>query len=155
MQAGERSFIRGLLRAAAALVLIGSASIVGAIDNPDAPQRVAAFERRAAQLEKQLAGTDGGSSARRAGQAYADFLDSELNNAYRMLLSNLTGPARAALVDSQRSWLRFRDAEYGFIARHWTQERSGSSASLSVAGYRNELVKRRVLTLLHYAAEYP
>lgn len=152
---GKSAFLRGLLRAAAALVFVGLTASVGAVDNPDAPDRVATFERSADPFEKQLAATDGGSAATRAERAYADFLDAELNTAYRTLLSYLKGPARAALVESQRRWLRFRDAEYGLIACHWTRERTGSSASLSIAMYRNALVKERVVQLLRYAAEYP
>ena len=155
MLAGKWNLGGRLARAAAVLVLLGVATTAGAIDNPDAPDRVGAFERRAAPLEKQLAATDGGSAATRAGQAYASFLDAELNAAYRTLLGNLQSPAREALVQSQRAWLRFRDAEHRFIARHWTPGRSGSSASLSVEGYRNALTKERVVQLLRYAAEYP
>lgn len=105
-------------------------------------------------FEAQLAATDGGSAATRAGQAYAAFLDTELNIAYIALLAKLTGPARRALVESQRRWLSFRASEDRFIVQHWTPERMASSASLSVAGYRNALVKERVLQLLRYTAEY-
>lgn len=154
MLAGDRS-VRWRLRVAAALVLAGTAASVCAIDNPDAPDRVGAFARRAAPFEERLAATDGGSAAVRAGQAYSGFLDVELNAAYRLLLANLQGPARDALVESQRRWLQFRNAEYRFIASQWTHERSGSSASLSAASYRNALTKDRVVQLLRYAAEYP
>jgi uncharacterized protein YecT (DUF1311 family) len=145
----------GRRRALAALLLAGLAATAQAIDNPDAPDRVAAFASRAAPLEQQLAATDGGSAAVRAGQAYADFLDAELNTAYQALLARLQPPARAALVESQRRWLRFRDGEQAFIGQQWTAARNGSSASLSVAGYRNALVRQRVVQLLQYSAEYP
>lgn len=154
MLAGDWTLRYRLLRAAAAFVFVSMAASVGAIDNPDAPDRVGAFERRAAPFERQLAATDGGSAAMRAGRAYASFLDVELNAAYRMLLAHLENPAREALVESQRRWLHFRSAEFRFITRHWTRERNGSSASLSVAGYRNALTKERVVQLLRYAAEY-
>ena len=133
--------------------LAGTPSAALAIDNPDAPDRVAAFERRAEPFEQQLAATDGGSAATRAGTAYAAFLDAELNTAYRLLLSQLDEPRRSALVRAQRRWVHFRDAERAFIAQRWTFERNGSSASLSVAGYDNALVKERVLVLLRYAGE--
>ena len=155
MRAGENQVRRDLLRVAAALSFAVLAASASGIDNPDAPDRVAAFESRAAPLELQLAATDGGSAATRAGKMYADFLDTELNTAYRTLLMKLRGPARVTLAQSQQQWLRFRDAEYQFIAQHWTRERSGSSASLSVAGYGNAIVKERVLQLLRYTAEYP
>ncbi len=155
MHAGENQVRRNLLRVAAALSFAVLSASASGIDNPDAPDRVAAFESRAAPLELQLAATDGGSAATRAGKMYADFLDTELNTAYRTLLMKLRGPARVTLAQSQQQWLRFRDAEYQFIAQHWTRERSGSSASLSVAGYGNAIVKERVLQLLRYTAEYP
>ena len=142
-------------RVAAAFVLAIAATGVAAIDNPDAPDRVAAFERRAQPYEQHLAATDGGSQAAREGVAYAQFLNDELNTAYKLLLSRLPGLSRVALVDSQRRWLGFRDAEFRFIEQQWTRERNGSSASLSVAGYRNSLVKERVRQLLQYGAEYP
>ena len=166
MRAGNRLGVRWLrpwvwcavmmavtMAVTAALVSTPTAAL--AIDNPDAPDRVAAFERRAEPYEQQLAATDGGNAAVRAGAAYATFLDAELNAAYRRLLSQLNGPQRQALVESQRQWLRFRDAEQAFIQRHWTAESHGSSASLSVAGYRNAMVKDRVLRLLRYASERP
>jgi uncharacterized protein YecT (DUF1311 family) len=143
------------MRATLGLALLCVAHHAVAIDNPDAPDRVAAFEARSALFEQRLAATDGGSAAVSEGQAYSLFLDVELNAAYQALLAQLRGPARAALVESQLRWLRFRDAELVFIERQWTRERSGSSASLSVAGYGNAVVKERVLQLLRYAAEYP
>lgn len=156
MCAGKQTLTGRLLCAAmAAFACTGMASSAYALDAPDAPDRVGAFERRAAPFERQFAATDGGSAAVRAGQAYSNLLDAELNAAYRTILTNLRSPAREALVESQRRWLNFRDAEFRFIARQWTNERSGSSASLSVAGYRNALTKERVIRLLRYAAEHP
>ena len=95
-----------LVQAALALLLAGAT-----------PDRVAAFAARAAPLEAALAETSGGSAASQAGQAYAVFLDTELNTAYHALLARLQPPARQALVVSQRQWLRFRDAEQGFIGQ--------------------------------------
>ena len=106
-----------LVQAALALLLAGATLAAAAIDNPDAPDRVAAFAARAAPLEAALAETSGGSAASQAGQAYAVFLDTELNTAYHALLARLQPPARQALVVSQRQWLRFRDAEQGFIGQ--------------------------------------
>lgn len=125
-----------------------------AVDNPDAPNRLAEFETRALAFEQSLAATDGGSAAARAGQRYEQFLDSELNAAYRALLAQLRGPAREALIRSQRQWIQFRDLELKFIDAHWTPEKNGTSYSLSVAQYRATLVKGRIAQLLRYSAEY-
>lgn len=152
MRAGDHR--RAWLHATLGCVLATALSPAVAIDNPDAPDRVAAFEQRAAPFEQALAATDGGSAAAEAGRAYAEFLDAELNSAYRALLALLQEPARGALVAAQRRWLQHRDAEQAFIAQQWTRERVGSSASLSSAGYRSALVRARVLQLLRYSAEY-
>lgn len=158
MRVGEGAWARRmqLWVGAAALALaglMGPSMPARAIDNPDVRDRVAAFERRAEPFEQRLAATDGGSGATRAGAAYAAFLDTELNAAYRLLLQQLDGPRHNALVQAQRKWLHFRDAERVFIAQRWTVERSGTSASLSAAGYGAALVKERVRVLLRYAAE--
>lgn len=152
---GDRLMQTRLLLAAILLSFSGLPLDAYAIDNPDAPDRVAAFQRRAAPLEKRLADTDGGSASLHAGQTYSDFLEKALNAAYRELLTKLQGPARAALVESQQKWLRFRESEDRFIAQHWTYERNGSSATLSVASYRITIAKDRIMQLLRYTAEYP
>jgi uncharacterized protein YecT (DUF1311 family) len=154
MRAGRSPWRQALGLAALTIGLCGLTPTARAIDNPNAPDRVASFEYRAKPFEQQLEATDGGGAATKAGQAYAAFLDAELNIAYRLLLSKLDGAPRSALVESQRQWLRYRDSERRFIAQHWTPERNGSSASLSVQGYANAIVKERVLQLLRYTAEY-
>ncbi|MDQ2779060.1 MAG: lysozyme inhibitor LprI family protein [Pseudomonadota bacterium] len=115
MRAAELLQRRKLMRRVALSALALAAACAGAIDNPDAPDRVGAFERRALPYERQLGDIDGGTRAAHERARYSQFLDAELNGAYRSLLLRLEGPARAALVESQRSWLRFRDAEFRFI----------------------------------------
>jgi len=147
----SRRWARGLV----ALALSATTAGVWAIDNPAAPDRVGAFEARAAPFEARLAATDGGGAAVQAGAAYARFLDAELDTACRTLRDRLDAPARTALVRSRQQWLRFRDAQRRFITLQWTRERNGTSAILSVAEYSNAIVRRRVIQLLRYAAEYP
>lgn len=154
MRGGRASVLHALRGVVATLVLLGSVTAVHAIDNPEAPDRVGEFESRAQSYERNLSAADGGSAAVREGQAYARFLNAELDAAYATLLSRLYGPAREEFVQSQRRWLRFRDAEYRFIEQHWTRERNGTSFSLSIADHRNALVKDRVRQILRYAAEY-
>ena len=153
MNAGNRPRRRTLL-GLAGLALAGWACLARAIDNPDAPDRVAEFESRALPFEQALDATDGGGAATRAGQAYARFLGTELQAAYGFMLGRLQGRQRQALVESQLRWARFREAESRFISQQWDPARVGTSASLSVAGYQNAIVKERVLQLLRYAAEY-
>ena len=153
MNAGNRRQVRRLLQWVALLFFVAMTS-AGAIDNPDAPDRIRQFEMRALSFERNLAATDGGSASTAAGQAYARFLDAELNSAYRLLLLQLKAPAREALQESQRQWLVFQKKEYIFIEQHWTRERSGTSSSLSSAGYKTSIVKARIILLLQYASEY-
>lgn len=135
-----------------ALLPVGAAL---AIDNPDAPDRTGQFLARAQPLEAQVSDASGGIALARATGAYAKFLDAELNRAYTQLLAKLDEPARRALVQSQRQWLLFRDAELHFIGSNWTPENFGSSSALSRGGYAAALVKQRVVTLLGYLQNYP
>lgn len=136
-------------------VSASAAQPASAIDNPDAPDAVAEFERRAKPLEERWATEAGGPGQAAAAQAYARFLDDELNRAYQSLLALLPGEARRALIRSQRQWLSFRDAERGFIDRHFTPQAFGSSASLSRADFHHQLVRQRVLTLLAHLKNHP
>jgi uncharacterized protein YecT (DUF1311 family) len=160
MSAGESGFVqasrlpRWLLWSWAAM--LSMAGPAWAIDNPDAPDRKAAFLARAKPYEERLSEASGGGPALApAAAAYAGFLDDEMNRAYRQLLGRVNGDARQALVLSQRQWLLFRDAEMRFIGRNWTAGNFGSSSALSRADYRAALFRQRVLTLLDYLRNYP
>lgn len=127
-----------------------------AIDNPDAPDRSAAFLARAQPYEERLSQASRTSDIAAAAFAYAEFLDAELNTAYQDLLARVgDSSTRRALMQSQREWLQFRDAEFRFVDRNWTPQNFGSSYALSRAGYRHRLARQRVLTLLAYLQNYP
>lgn len=126
-----------------------------ALDDPDAPERVAEFAQRAQSFEDAL-GEKAGSGAETAALAdYERFLEAELNQAYAMLSGKLNATPRRALLKSQRAWLRFRDAEFAFIGDHWTPARFGTSARLSRGLYRSTVTKDRILSLLNYLRNYP
>jgi uncharacterized protein YecT (DUF1311 family) len=127
-----------------------------AIDNPDGPDLLADFTARAEAYENRI-GTSAGSTHEVAAAygAYERFLDGELDQDYRALDAKLDPPARAALHQSQQRWLAFRDAEFKFIDRNWTQETFGTSAVLSRGAYRTSIVKERSIALLHYLQNYP
>ena len=158
MRAGDATR-RRWLRGAAASSLLGWAVWAGhpawAIDNPDAPDWTAEFNARAKPLEERWSAEAGSPGEAAAAQAYARFLDAELNQAYQALLRQLQGEPRRALLQSQRQWLAFRDAEHRFINGNFTPQAFGSSSSLSRADYRASLVRQRVLTLLAYLQNYP
>jgi uncharacterized protein YecT (DUF1311 family) len=137
---------------AAALLAAGAAR---AIDNPDAPDRTAEFLAREHPYEERVSEQAGAAAQGSAAADYAKFLDAELNRAYEQLNQQLDDDARRGLLQSQRQWLKFRDAEYRFIGRNWTRQNFGSSSSLSRDAYRAALVKQRILTLLDYQRNYP
>lgn len=126
-----------------------------AIDNPDTPDLTAAFKARAKPLEDRWSAAAGGPGEAAAAQAYAQFLDDELNQVYQILMTRLDDEPRRALVRSQQRWLAFRDAETRFIVGNWTRLSFGTSASLSRAEYQASLVRQRVLSLLAYLQNYP
>ena len=148
-----RRFGRALLAGLVAWLL--ALAPAWAIDNPDSPDLLVAFQLRAQPFEARLSESAGGPGQAQSARAYAVFMEAELNQAYRSLLPHLDKPARAALQLSQRQWLRFRDAEQVFIDGNWVAQDFGSSAALSRADYRAGLVKQRVLSLLAYRQNYP
>ena len=126
-----------------------------AIDNPDVPDFVAEFEARSSRFEASLREQAGGT--RETILAYAEyekFLDQELNRAYTALTRRVAAEVRPKLVQSQRRWMQYRDAEFLFIAANWTVEMFGSSSAISRGGYRTTIIKDRTVTLLQYLKTY-
>lgn len=140
------------------LLLLGAlipASTCRALDNPDAPDYVAEFRKRAAPIEAAIQYQDSNiANTAHAYIEYEKFLDQELNQAYTSLMQRLNADGRQHLLDSQKRWLQFRDAEFQFIAANWTRENFGTSSVLSSGGYRARLIKDRVLQLLDYLKNY-
>lgn len=128
---------------------------VYAIDNPDAPDYLGDFANRAQTYEQDIQQTAYRSQDYIAAYAaYENFLDQELNNTYQQLMAHLNADAQQALKDSQHKWLAYRDAEFDFIAGNWTAKNFGSASVISRGDYRTQLVKDRVIRLLHYLKNY-
>ncbi len=125
-----------------------------AIDNPDAPDLVAAFRARLAPFEQRVSEAAGG-DVNTALTQQARFLDNELNTAYQTLLRRLAAPQRQLLAQSQRPWLPHRDAGFKLAARLWTRELSGSSANLGRGLYQAALVRQRIEQLLSILRTLP
>ena len=135
--------------------LIAHARIAGAVDNPDVPDYVAQFEARAQTYETRV--TKEAQNEREIAQAYVEyerFLDQELNRAYSALARRVAAEPKKQLVQSQRRWVQFRDAEFSFIAYNWTRESFGTSSAISRGAYRTSIIKDRVRMLLHYLKNY-
>ncbi|GJL74720.1 lysozyme inhibitor LprI family protein [Nitrosomonas sp.] len=129
---------------------------VHAIDNPDAPDYIDAFQNRAQVYELNIrqAAAHTTQDYIAAYAAYEDFLDQELNSAYKQLMVQLSEEAQYALRSSQRKWLSYRNQEFDFIARNWTTAQFGSSSAISRGEYRTALIKNRVILLLQYLKNY-
>lgn len=137
-----------------ALLLAGFAASAGAVDNPDAPDYLAEFERRAHPFAAAVQQARTGQESASAYARYETFLDRELNQVYSMLLAKVGAAQQAKMKESQRAWLKYRDAEFNFIAHNWTTANFGSSAALSRGGYRTMLIRERVVLLLSYLKNY-
>ncbi len=147
----------GLRHAEAVVILL--VTLAGmpawAVDNPGAPNYVAAFEQRAKPYEDQISQAAGTGAVVAAYAGYERFLDEELNHAYAALARKLDMPRKRQLQQSQRAWLAFRDAETAFITNNWTMRQFGSSSHLSRGAYRSTIARDRILGLLNYLKNYP
>jgi len=130
----------------------GRASL--AIDNPDVPDFVGAFEVQCAQYESKVRTASDTNKITEAYGSYMTFLDRELNKAYEGLLKHVSGDARETLVTSERKWIQYRDSEDAFIIANWNVQNFGTSSAISRSDYRADIVKQRVVTLLHYLKNY-
>ena len=138
------------------VVVMLIASPTRALDNPDVPDFVAEFEARAKPYEVKISEHAGITDVVTRNYAdYEKFLDTELNRSYSALTGKLSSSGRQQLVQSQKKWLAFRDAEFAFIDANWSLQRFGTSSHLSRGAYRAELVRERTRTLLNYLKNYP
>lgn len=81
-------------------------------------------------------------------QAYT-LWDNELNIKYQNLMSALPPSGKQVLRNSQRDWIKFRDAELKTIDALY-QSKDGTMYLPMKAAHRLELIKTRVLQLTSY-----
>ncbi len=136
-----------------AAILVSTAAM--AVDNPDAPDRMAAFEQRIQPLEAAVANQNTTADMLRASSAYAKQLDVELNQIYRELMTKVGPTGAQKLRASQRNWLSFMTTEAAFIDGTWNAKDFGSTSALSRSEYRNRVTKARIVQLLDYLRSYP
>lgn len=131
-------------------------SLCSAIDNPDAPDYVSEFESRALSYENSIQNQGLAiSDTNQANFSYEKFLDQELNQAYTALMKHIADQqTKKNLQNAQKRWLQFRDAEFEFIGNNWNQENFGTSYAITVGASRNQIIKDRVIQLLHYLKNY-
>ncbi len=126
-----------------------------AIDNPDAPDYVADFQQQAqifaTAIQKNASTTQ---DYLKSYTDYEQFLGKELNTAYKALMAKLDTERQNKLKQSQRDWLKYRTAEFTFIADNWTSNKFGRSSVLSRGAYRTTIMRDRVVLLLNYLKNY-
>ena len=137
------------------LLLAGFAAPCRASDNPDVPDYVTDFQQRTLVFE--VAIHQHAKTTQDSLKAYADyeqFLDKELNEAYKSLIAKLGTEQQAKIKQSQRNWVKYRDSEFDFIAKNWTANNFGIAAVLSRGAYRTTVIRDRVTLFLHYLKNY-
>lgn len=86
-----------------------------------------------------------------AGAAYQSW-DDALNEVYDGLMDTLDADQKAALRDSQRKWIAFRDADKAFGVSLMTAQ-SGSMLRISLNFSAVDTVRARVLTLRGFLSD--
>ncbi len=126
-----------------------------AIDNPEAADFISEFQSRE---QAHITATDNPDNSTReyllAYDNYLQFLDKELNAAYQQVKSKLSEEEQELLTQSQRNWIKYRDAEFELIKKTWTRQNYGSSAGISRGDYKSKIVKQRILQLLAYMKSF-
>lgn len=128
---------------------------VMALDNPDAANRLAAFETRE-QVHRQAVNHPDNTTLDTL-RTYADyeaFLTTELAQTYQFLQTRLGATEQHALQQAQCRWETYRDAEIAMIQQTWTRAQFGSSFALSRGMYRTSLIRARIIQLILYANNY-
>lgn len=133
------------------LALAIFSSFANAIDNPDAPDLVAEFETREKPLVDSAENTNGYRASLVAYTDYLNFLDKELNAVYKTLQAKLPADKQQQLKLSQVAWLKYRDLEFALIENAWTKADFGSSSSITRGQFKANIVRDRVIQLMHYA----
>ena len=142
---------RFTLLGVAAILLMMCGNFSFAIDNPDAPDLIAAFEAKEKPILATAENPDNGYRASLVAYTdYLTFLDKELNTVYKSLQSKLPKDKQDGLKQSQVNWLKYRDSEFSLIEGTWTKENFGSSSSITRGQYKAAIVRDRVIQLMHY-----
>ena len=81
---------------------------------------------------------------------YYEFLNVELEDNFQMLLEQLPEEQRKSFELSQKKWRFFQKNEAEFIQNQWAKVNYGSASSISRGSYKCEIVKARLIQILHY-----
>jgi len=87
-------------------------------------------------------------------QAEVDSANKELDGVYRDLMAKAEPEEKTALRDAQRAWIKWRDAEAMYIARHGGAV-GGSALRVDYSEAELKLIKERIAVLKAYKSEAP
>lgn len=88
-------------------------------------------------------------------QVAVDRANSELDEVYRNLLAKAAdAQEESSLREAQRTWIKWRDAEANYLARHGGAI-GGSAMREAFAAAELELIKAGIAALKEYAAPLP
>jgi uncharacterized protein YecT (DUF1311 family) len=124
------------------------------IDNPDSPDYVTEFLKRAETIENNISKKTAPREIKEAQSEYESFLDKELNLAFSQIKKKLSGNSKDNLISAQKKWLKFRESENTFINLEWTTEKFGTSANTTKNASTALLTKNRIVELLYYLKNF-
>jgi uncharacterized protein YecT (DUF1311 family) len=87
-------------------------------------------------------------------QAKVDSANSVLDGVYRNLMSKGDPEEQKSLREAQRAWIKWRDAEAMYIARHGGSI-GGSALRVDYANAELKLINERISVLKAYASQAP
>ncbi len=76
--------------------------------------------------------------------------DTELNKYYKLLLNKLPEKAVKTLIDAQRNWIKFRDAEFLYINEYYFGVKQGTMFHIVAEEKRKEIIEARANELKEY-----
>ncbi|MDQ2945857.1 MAG: lysozyme inhibitor LprI family protein, partial [Acidobacteriota bacterium] len=87
-------------------------------------------------------------------QADVDSANKALDRVYQGLLSKAEGEEQSSLREAQRAWIKWRDAEAMYIARHGGAV-GGSALRIDYAVAELKLIEERINVLKDYTSQAP
>ena len=127
-----------------------------AIDNPDTPDYVNDFLSDAQKYEDKIAQCSCNSAELRTLYAeFNSFLEQRLSHSVRLINHFTKAEAKERFKESHTAWQAFSQKETAFVTANWTKKSFGTSYLLSRLSYMATIKKQRVVSIYHYAKNYP
>jgi uncharacterized protein YecT (DUF1311 family) len=129
-------------------ILILLMAMVLPLTAPRALMADEALEKLDAEMEKKAEEAGGASSgSARVYADYADLWDKEMNRLYKQMMAELPEAQKNALRESQRAWLKYRDAQWAWIESAYTAD-ALPTMYMSFRAYAHmDVVRQRALDL--------